>query len=155
MAYRTNANPVNGGYTPPANPVNGGYTPPANPANGGYTPPANPVNGRYTPPANPANGGYTPAEPLYIPREMSLRNVKDFLMQNGNVKLLFTLVIDGIIIHGVSAVPSPDGYYLALPKRKGSDGKWYSIVYINLSDDVKNYIIDMAWKEIEKLHSAR
>ena len=93
--------------------------------------------------------------PLYTPTSIAVNNVKDFVRPDGTVKVLFTLVCDNIIIHGMSLVPSNQTgqYFVAFPKRKGNDGKWYSVVYTNFDDATKQAIQDMVWCELEALYA--
>lgn len=93
--------------------------------------------------------------PLYTPTSIAVNNVKDFVRPDGTVKVLFTLVCDNIIIHGMSLVPSNQTgqYFVAFPKRKGNDGKWYSVVYVNFDDTTKQAIQDMVWCELEALYA--
>ena len=93
--------------------------------------------------------------PLYTPASIEVKNVKDFMRPDGTVKVLFTLVCDNIIIHGMSLVPSNQTgqYFVAFPKRKGNDGKWYSVIYTNFDDATKQAIQDMVWRALESLYA--
>lgn len=56
------------------------------------------------------------------------------------------LKINGIIIYGCFVVETEKGDFISLPQRKGSDGKYYSIVWAKLSKQDTEDII----AEIEK-----
>ncbi len=56
------------------------------------------------------------------------------------------LKINGIIIYGCFVVETKKGDFISLPQQKGSDGKYYSIVWAKLSKQDTEDII----AEIEK-----
>ena len=56
-------------------------------------------------------------------------NVRMF--QNGGV--VANIKINDIMIYGVRVLESVKGDFLSFPQRKGSDGKYYHIVYVSLS----------------------
>lgn len=62
--------------------------------------------------------------------DFSVRNIKMF--SNGGV--LFTLIVNGITIYGCRVVETEKGDFIGLPQRKGSDDKYYSIVYFRFDD---------------------
>lgn len=68
------------------------------------------------------------------------------VFQNGGVVLDVT--INGVKIYGVNVVESKNGDFLSFPQRKGNDGKYYSIVYVNLSKEDAAAIIAEAEKVI-------
>ena len=49
-------------------------------------------------------------------------------------KVVFDLRINGIMVYGCRVVETETGDFMALPQRKGKDGKYYSIVYFRLTD---------------------
>ena len=64
-------------------------------------------------------------------------NVRMF--QNGGV--VANMKINDIMIYGVRVVESEKGDFLSFPQRKGSDGKYYHIVYVSLSPDDQKAIL--------------
>lgn len=65
--------------------------------------------------------------------------------KNGNVSC--DLKINGITIYGVMIVESKNGDFLSFPQRAGKDGKYYSIVWCPLDDDITKTVIE----ECEKM----
>lgn len=63
------------------------------------------------------------------------------------------LTINGVKIYGVRVVETQrdgkDVEFLSFPSRKGSDGKYYSHVYVPMSDEDQQKIIDAIWKKFE------
>ena len=55
------------------------------------------------------------------------------VFQNGGVT--FDMTVNGISIYGCRVVESEKGDFIALPQRKGQDGKYYSIVWARFSED--------------------
>lgn len=66
------------------------------------------------------------------------------ILDSGSV--VADLKINGITIYGCFVVQTEKGEFISLPQRKGSDGKYYSIVWAVLSKQDTEDII----KEIEK-----
>lgn len=66
------------------------------------------------------------------------------ILESGSV--VADLKINGIIIYGCFVVETKNGDFISLPQRKGNDGKYYSIVWANLSKQDTEDII----AEIEK-----
>ena len=60
--------------------------------------------------------------------------------------VFFDLTINGIKIYGCTVVEGKKGDFISFPSKKGKDDKWYSIVYVRLSNDDQNIIL----AEIEK-----
>lgn len=48
--------------------------------------------------------------------------------------VVFDLEVNGIKIYGCNVVEGSKGDFISLPQRKGSDGKYYSIVYFRFSE---------------------
>lgn len=47
----------------------------------------------------------------------------------------FTLVLNGVVIHGCKVAERKDGYsFISFPSYKGKDGNWYSYVYFRFSE---------------------
>lgn len=64
-------------------------------------------------------------------REYDVLRTKVF--DSGNV--VADIMLNGVSIYGVRVVEGKNGDFLSFPQRKGSDGKYYSIVYAPLSQD--------------------
>lgn len=70
----------------------------------------------------------------------SVNKVHQF--DNGNVT--FDMTVNGISIYGCRVVETKDGDFIALPQRKGKDGKYYSIVWAKFSDaDTKDILAEV------------
>lgn len=54
------------------------------------------------------------------------------MWDNGGVT--FDMILNGIHIYGANVVEGKNGDFISLPQRKGSDGKYYSIVYARFSE---------------------
>lgn len=63
---------------------------------------------------------------------------------NGGVS--FDMTVNGISIYGCRVVETKNGDFIALPQRKGNDGKYYSIVWARFSEDDQRDIL----AEVEK-----
>lgn len=61
------------------------------------------------------------------------------MFDNGNV--LADLVLNGITVYGVRVVEGKNGDFLSLPQRKGSDGKYYSIVWFPFIEEDQKAIL--------------
>ena len=59
--------------------------------------------------------------------------LRTHMFQNGGVTA--DIKINDIAIYGVRVVECEKGDFLSFPQRKGSDGKYYAIVYVCLSPD--------------------
>lgn len=70
----------------------------------------------------------------------SVDRVKAF--DNGGVTA--DLTINEVKIYGVNVVEGKNGDFLSFPQRKGKDGKYYSIVWVNLSpEDMKDILAEI------------
>lgn len=81
----------------------------------------------------------------YLPlTSYSVSRVK--MWDNGGVT--FDLHFTGITIYGCRVVELTKGDFIAFPQRKGSDGKYYSHVYVNLSEELQNAILAEVERQI-------
>lgn len=66
-------------------------------------------------------------------RKVETRKLDNFkvkavrMFDNGNV--VADIELNGILVYGVRVVEGKNGDFLSLPQRKGSNDKYYSIVY--------------------------
>lgn len=64
---------------------------------------------------------------------------------NGGVS--FDMTVNDISIYGCRVVETKDGDFIALPQRKGNDGKYYSIVWAKFSEqDTKDILTEVEKK---------
>ena len=68
---------------------------------------------------------------------IEVKRVKQF--DNGNV--ICDLVINDVTIYGCRIVEGKKGDFVGFPQYKGSDGNYYSHVYIKLSDEEQKDVI--------------
>lgn len=74
----------------------------------------------------------------HVNHEYNVRRAFEF--KNGDV--VFDLDIDDMTIYGCRVVEGKDGDFISMPRKKGSDGKYYSIVYRRFTDEETNEILD-------------
>lgn len=90
--------------------------------------------------------------------ERTYTKVESFSVKNSrewdNGSVTTTLTLNGITIYNVRIMQTHDNNheFLAFPSRKGNDGKYYPYVYVSLSDEDTEKIIeaidnDLASKE--------
>ena len=60
--------------------------------------------------------------------------------------VFFDITLNGIKIYGCTVVEGKKGDFISFPSHKGSDDKWYSIVYARLSAHDQEIIL----AEVEK-----
>lgn len=56
--------------------------------------------------------------------------------------VVFDLTIDDITVYGCRVASGPKGDFVSFPSRKGKDDKYYSIVYLRLTEDETGDILD-------------
>lgn len=71
------------------------------------------------------------------------------VFQNGSV--LFDMTLNGVKIYGCHVVEGTNGDFISFPSRKGTDGKYYSIVWARLSETDEKDIIN----EVEKIINSK
>ena len=60
-----------------------------------------------------------------------------------NGAILFDLELNGVCIYGCHIAESRDGNeFISFPRRKGNDGKYYSVAWASLSEDDTADILD-------------
>ena len=69
---------------------------------------------------------------------LSVSHVKEW--DNG---VTFTLTVDRVSIYGCRIVSGKNGGFISFPSRKGSDGKYYSHAYIELTEAELNAVFDL------------
>lgn len=62
--------------------------------------------------------------------------------------IFFTLVLNGIYIHSCKVVEGKNGDFISFPQYKGNDGKWYSYVWVRLSEADSNHILSLVEAEL-------
>ena len=77
----------------------------------------------------------------------NVKNVRVIETKNGDV-VFFTLVINGVYVNNCKVVTGKNGDFISFPQYKGSDDKYYNVVYIPLSDVDAEIILDMVQQEI-------
>lgn len=72
----------------------------------------------------------------------SVRRAKEF--KDGGI--VFDLNVDDITIYGCRIIQGKKGDFVAFPRRKGKDGKYYSHVYFALDEDETEEILEKVGK---------
>lgn len=80
----------------------------------------------------------TKQAPERVAHTYSVSRVKEF--KNGGIA--FDLNIDDITIYGCHVVESKNGDFISFPSKQGKDGRYYSHVYIRLTEDETSEILD-------------
>lgn len=62
--------------------------------------------------------------------------------------IFFTLVLNGIYIHSCKVVEGKNGDFISFPQYKGSNGKWYSYVWVQLDEADSNHILSLVEAEL-------
>lgn len=64
-------------------------------------------------------------------------------------RCFFDAVINGLKIYGLAVVEGKDGDFISWPQKKGSDDKYYSIVWARLSDEDQKKMIETVEKALQ------
>lgn len=73
-----------------------------------------------------------------VQHSYSVRRAKEF--KDGGI--VFDLNVDDITIYGCRVIQGKKGDFVAFPQRKGNDGKYYSHVYLSLTDEETQEILE-------------
>lgn len=76
--------------------------------------------------------------PERVQHSYSVWRAKEF--KDGGI--VFDLNVDDITIYGCRVIQGKKGDFVAFPQRKGGDGKYYSHVYIALTEDETQEILE-------------
>ena len=76
--------------------------------------------------------------PERVQHSYSVRRAKEF--KDGGI--VFDLNVDDITIYGCWVIQGKNGDFVAFPQRKGGDGKYYSHVYIALTEEETQEILE-------------
>ena len=77
----------------------------------------------------------------------SIEVVRAKAFDNGGV--VFDMTINGVSIYNCRVVEGKNGDFISFPARKGSDGNYYSHVYIKLTDEDTQKIVGLVEKALE------
>lgn len=75
--------------------------------------------------------------------EAKVTRAKQF--KDGGV--VFDMQVNGVSIYGCRVIESKNGDFISFPSYKGSDGKYYSHVWVKLSDEDTKAIV----KQVEDM----
>ena len=78
-----------------------------------------------------------------------VENVRVVSGKNGDV-VFFTLELNGIYIYNCRVASGKNGDFISFPQTEGKDGKYYSIVYVRLSDKDSKEILDAIQEKINE-----
>ena len=76
--------------------------------------------------------------PERVQHSYSVRRAKEF--NDGGI--VFDLNVDDITIYGCRVIQGKKGDFVAFPQRKGGDGKYYSYVYLALTEEETQEILE-------------
>ena len=80
--------------------------------------------------------------PERVPHYYRVRRAKEF--KDGGI--VFDLYVDDVTIYGCRIIQGKKGDFVAFPQRKGGDGKYYSNVYLALTDEESQEIMEKVCK---------
>lgn len=81
-------------------------------------------------------------------RSAEVKNVRVVEGKNGDL-VFFTAVINGVVIYNCRVATGKNGDFISYPQYKGSDGKYYNNVYVALSEEDSQKIIELVQSEID------
>lgn len=64
-------------------------------------------------------------------------------------RCFFDMEINGLKVYGMTVVEGKNGDFISWPQKKGSDDKYYSIVWARLSDNDQKKIIEAVEKLLQ------
>lgn len=76
--------------------------------------------------------------PERVQHSYSVRWAKEY--KDGGI--VFDLYVDDITICGCRIIQGKKGDFISFPKRQGKDGKYYSRVYLSLTEDETQEILE-------------
>lgn len=76
-------------------------------------------------------------------REFEVKNVNQY-----KDTVFFNVIINGVTIYGCRVVEGQNGDFIAFPSKKGNDGKYYNHVYVALSDEDSEKILEEVEKQL-------
>lgn len=82
-------------------------------------------------------------------RSAEVKNVRVVEAKKGDL-VFFTAVINGVTIYNCRVATGKNGDFISFPQYKGSDGKWYNNVYVSLTEEDSNKILELVQAEIDK-----
>lgn len=83
-------------------------------------------------------------------RECEVKNVRVVDGKNGDL-VFFTLTINGVTIYNCRVATGKNGDFISFPQYKGSNGTYYNNVYVSISDEDSNRILEKIQKQIDNM----
>ena len=83
-------------------------------------------------------------------RSASVKNVRVVDGKNGDL-VFFTLELNGVTIYNCRVATGKNGDFISFPQYKGTDGKYYNNVYVSLSEEDSNAILEDIQKQIDEM----
>lgn len=80
---------------------------------------------------------------------LEVKSVRVVETKRGDL-VFFTLVINGVFINNCKVATGKNGDFVGWPQYKGSDDKWYNVVYVPLSDDDTKKIMELVQEAINE-----
>ena len=95
---------------------------------------------------NTTKQGNKSTKEIPVLKVSSFKVTRAVVLESGSVS--FDMELNGISIYGCFVAESKEnGDFISFPQRKGSNGKFYSIVWAKLSDDDSKAIL----QEVERI----
>ena len=81
-------------------------------------------------------------------RECEVKNVRVVDGKNGDL-VFFTLTINGVTIYNCRVATGKNGDFISFPQYKGTNGTYYNNVYVSISDEDSEKILEEIQKQID------
>lgn len=79
---------------------------------------------------------------------VDVRSARVVETKNGDI-VFFTLLLNGVFINNCRVISGKNGDFIGWPQYKGSDDKWYNVVYVPISDEDTKNILDLVQDAID------
>ena len=79
---------------------------------------------------------------------VDVRSARVVETKNGDI-VFFTLLLNGVFINNCRVISGKNGDFIGWPQYKGSDDKWYNVVYVPISDEDTKNILDLVQAAID------
>lgn len=83
-------------------------------------------------------------------RDVEVTNVRVVDGRNGDL-VFFSLKLNGVIINNCRIASGKNGDFVSFPQYKGSNGQYYNVVYVALSDEDSNKIVQAVQDAIDNM----
>lgn len=84
-------------------------------------------------------------------RSATVSNVRVVSAKNGNDLVFFSLELNGVNINNCRIATGKNGDFVSFPQYKGSNGQYYNVVYVALSEEDTKRIVDDVQTAIDNM----